>query len=284
MSNGDNRHFKSLFSGAVSGVISRSATAPLERLKIMRQVAKTAQNEGMWQTFGNIYRMEGLRGFYKGNGVNAVRIMPYNAIQFASFHKYKEMFGVTKNTNGRLIAASSCAGMTSVLTCYPLDLIRSVITIQTGDKPKYKGITNTASIIYRERGVRGLYSGLHASMFGIIPYVGINLAVFDMLRYRFQPDASHPCFDMYNFGLGGVASTVSVATTYPTELVRRRLQLSGILGTNTYTGVTDCILRTWQCKGFSGFYQGFVPCFLRVIPAMSIVFGINERMRGWLDF
>lgn len=286
MANNENghKHYKSLFSGAISGMVSRSATAPLERLKIMRQVVKNLNRESMGYTFRNIIRTEGLRGLYKGNGVNMVRIAPYNAIQMASFYRYKELFGADENNPSRIIAASSCAGMTSVISCYPLDLIRSVLTIQKEKNKVYHGIRHTATSIYRERGIRGLYSGLTASMIGITPYVGVNLTVFELLKHRFQPKVSNPYFDVYNFGLGAVASTISVCTTYPTEVTRRRLQLSGILGRKQYNGIRDCVTQTWQTKGFFGFYTGFVPCVLRVVPCMAIVMLVNERMRKWLKF
>ena len=276
-------YMKSLLTGAVSGVISRSATASLERLKILRQF-KDLSHESMWQTFRRLYVTEGLRGFYKGNGVNAIRIAPYNAIQLSSFYRYKHWFGASKDRPLHLVAASGCAGMTSVLSCYPLDLIRSVLTIQSEKDKKYKGIKHTATSIYKERGIRGLYRGLNASLIGIVPYVGVNLSAFDILKHYFQLPKSHPYFDACNFGLGGIAATGAVLTTYPFEVTRRRIQLGGILGGKEYSGLADCVKKTWKSKGFFGFYTGFVPCFLRVIPAMSIVMLVNERMRHLLDF
>jgi len=38
-----------------------------------------------------MYRDEGIRGYFKGNGTNVVRIAPYSAVQFASYEKYKQV-------------------------------------------------------------------------------------------------------------------------------------------------------------------------------------------------
>lgn len=283
MDNDEYKHIKPLFTGVVSGVVSRTATAPLERLKILRQVCPDLQNEGLWYSLVRFYNTEGIKGLFKGNGVNVIRIAPYNAIQLTSFHKYKELFVADKDPS-RIVAASSFAGMTSVLSFYPLDLVRSVITIQTNDTDHYRTMIGTTKHILQTRGVKGLYQGLSASMIGIVPYVGVNLSLFEILKYRFQPRGCHPCFDVYNFGLGAIASTISVATTYPFESTRRKLQLSGISGTKRYEGIIDCISQTWKNSGPKGFYRGFVPCCLRVTPAMSIVMLINERFKHWLKF
>jgi solute carrier family 25 phosphate transporter 23/24/25/41 len=280
MSNGSHR--ESLFSGALAGVLSRTATAPLERLKILRQV-HNLDHEGMAQTFRRLYRTEGMRGLYKGNGVNAVRIAPYNAIQLASFQKYKDMLGIHDKPTSKVILASSASAMTSIMVCYPLDVIRSTLTIQGENgsvkQRAYKGIVDTAKDIYKKRGFRGLYGGLNASLLGITPYVGMNLAMFDVLKHHFQPPVDHKYFDAFNFGLGAGSALFSVVTTYPFEVTRRRLQLSGILNRSEYSGIVDCVKKTWA-KGPTSFYTGLVPCCLRVIPAMSIVMLVNERMRS----
>ena len=38
-----------------------------------------------------IGREEGLRGYFKGNGTNVVRIIPYVAVQFAAYEEFKKV-------------------------------------------------------------------------------------------------------------------------------------------------------------------------------------------------
>jgi hypothetical protein len=72
---------KVLTAGAIAGAVSRTATAPLERLKIFNQVgaisaSASLYNKGVWRSLTNMYRDEGVRGFYKGNGTNCVKVVP----------------------------------------------------------------------------------------------------------------------------------------------------------------------------------------------------------------
>jgi hypothetical protein len=75
---------KVLTAGAIAGAVSRTATAPLERLKIFNQVgaisaSASLYNKGVWRSLTNMYRDEGVRGFYKGNGTNCVKVVPVSS-------------------------------------------------------------------------------------------------------------------------------------------------------------------------------------------------------------
>ena len=78
---------KSLFAGGVAGGVSRTAVAPLERLKILQQVAgsSTAVYNGVWGGLGHIWKTEGVRGMFKGNGANCIRIVPNSASKFLAY-------------------------------------------------------------------------------------------------------------------------------------------------------------------------------------------------------
>ncbi|KAH8830301.1 mitochondrial carrier domain-containing protein [Flagelloscypha sp. PMI_526] len=85
----------------------------------------------MWQE-------EGFRGYMRGNGINCIRIVPYSAVQFTTYEQLKKLFtaGGTKDldTPTRLLSGA-LAGITSVCTTYPLDLVRSRLSIATASLP-----------------------------------------------------------------------------------------------------------------------------------------------------
>ena len=60
--------------GGTGGIVSRTATAPLERIKIMSQM-------GLYGSMRNIYKniieSQGYIGLWKGNGVNCLRVFPF---------------------------------------------------------------------------------------------------------------------------------------------------------------------------------------------------------------
>ncbi|GKU87978.1 hypothetical protein SLEP1_g2299 [Rubroshorea leprosula] len=80
---------KSLVAGGVAGGVSRTAVAPLERLKILLQVQNphNIKYNGTIQGLKYIWRTEGLRGLFKGNGTNCARIVPNSAVKFFSYEQ-----------------------------------------------------------------------------------------------------------------------------------------------------------------------------------------------------
>lgn len=100
--------------------------------------------------------------------------------------------------------------------------------------------------------------------------------------------ADHPYFHWYNLTLGSIAGGTAATITYPTDLIRRRMQLQGRadLGVNLpkFTSTFQCVRWTVQTEGAAGLYQGLGACLLKVMPAAAISFMIYEFMRIQLGF
>lgn len=72
---------QSFLGGGVAGVVSRTMVSPLERLKILYQVQFVtgfevkAKYTSQWDSLKLMYREEGWRSFFKGNGANCIRVL-----------------------------------------------------------------------------------------------------------------------------------------------------------------------------------------------------------------
>ena len=86
--------FAAFLAGGVAGAVSRTVVSPLERLKILFQIQSAGRNNyklPVGQGLMKMWRDEGWRGFMRGNGANCIRIIPYSAVQFASYNFYKKV-------------------------------------------------------------------------------------------------------------------------------------------------------------------------------------------------
>ena len=229
-----------------------------------------------------------MKGFFKGNGTNVARIVPYSAIQFFTFDYFKRAFMAPgENSPLKTLACGALSGVVSSLGCYPLDLVRSHLTVQTSEI-KYRGMLHGITTIAKEQGVRGLYRGILPTMAGIGPYVAINFFVFDTLKRKYLPDPSHATFDVINLSLGACAGFTAAMITYPTDVLRRRMQLRGVklagLDIPVYRNSVHCISHVVQTEGVRGMYKGLSACLLKVVPSMAIAFMTHERLRRLLKF
>lgn len=151
--------------GGVAGAASRTVVSPLERIKIIQQVQPVSGGEkqyrGVWGSLVRIWREEGFIGFMRGNGINCLRIVPYSAVQFTTYEQLKKLFTDngkrTLDTPTRL-TAGALAGVTSVCTTYPLDLVRSRLSIATASIPVQH---STPSTVPTQR--PSLASGYHTA-------------------------------------------------------------------------------------------------------------------------
>jgi len=76
----------------VAGMCSKSAVAPLDRMKILLQAHQTHYKHlGVFSGLLNIVKKESFIALYKGNGAQMVRIFPYAATQFTAFEFYKKV-------------------------------------------------------------------------------------------------------------------------------------------------------------------------------------------------
>ncbi len=168
---------KALSAGAFAGALSRTITSPLERLKVLKQVqSSSSKYDGVASALMRMYREEGLRGYWRGNGTNVARIAPFSAIQFVSFDIYKGLI-IGDDAHASFVktfTAGALTGMTASTLCYPLDLVRSVLSVQTS-KEHYAGIASAMRAIVKNDGLLGLYRGLGPTLMGIAPYIAINM-------------------------------------------------------------------------------------------------------------
>jgi solute carrier family 25 phosphate transporter 23/24/25/41 len=152
--------------GGVAGAVSRTVVSPLERLKILFQIQSVGREEYKLSVGKGLMKMwkdEGWRGFMRGNGTNCVRIVPYSAVQFGSYNFYKKFFepspGQDLGSLRRLICGGA-AGITSVFFTYPLDIVRTRLSIQSASfaalsqtqRVKLPGMWETMIVMYKTEG------------------------------------------------------------------------------------------------------------------------------------
>ena len=276
-----------LFTGGVAGAISRSATSPLERLRILQQTSAVGyKGLGTVGSLKMMYTKEGMRGFFKGNGATVAKIAPFSAFEFYFYELFKSNLfpGVPKNKLSYM-QKLACGGLTGICAStltYPMDLVKTYLTINQDNNVKIT-IMDQTKIIYREHGFFGLYKGWGLSMIGIAPFIGIKMSSFDLLSNNFKPSADNKHnMIYYNLMNGALAGTIAVTFTYPVDLTRRLLQLNNTPG-HSYTGMVDCCQQLYSKEGFGGFWKGLWATYLKVAPMTAILFLCNEQLKRMIN-
>ncbi|KAI1756356.1 mitochondrial carrier domain-containing protein [Xylaria castorea] len=278
--------------GGVAGAVSRTVVSPLERLKILLQVQSAGHNEyklSVGKALGKMWKEEGWRGFMRGNGTNCIRIVPYSAVQFGSYNLYRRHFferepGTVMGPLQRLLCGG-VAGITSVFCTYPLDIVRTRLSIQTASfaalgevhKDKFPGMWTTMTTMYKsEGGMAALYRGIIPTVAGVAPYVGLNFMTYEFVRNHFTPEGDQNPSAARKLLAGAISGAVAQTCTYPFDVLRRRFQINTMSGIGyKYKSIGDAVKVIVAQEGVRGLYKGLVPNLLKVAPSMAA---------NWLSF
>lgn len=278
-----------LIAGAVAGTASRTATAPLDRLKVIMQVQTTRTS--IVPAIKNIWREGGFLGFFRGNGLNVLKVAPESAIKFYAYEMLKNAIGDFKGerkedigTSGRLVAGG-LAGAVAQTAIYPMDLVKTRLQTCASEGGKVPRLGKLWKDIWVQEGPRAFYRGLVPSLLGIVPYAGIDLAAYetlkDMSRRYILHDADPGPF--VQLGCGTISGALGATCVYPLQVIRTRLQAQRSKSNDAYNGMADVFQRTLQHEGFRGFYKGLFPNLLKVVPSASITYLVYEAMKKSLD-
>ncbi|KAI3781609.1 hypothetical protein L2E82_11627 [Cichorium intybus] len=264
--------------GAIAGAAAKTVTAPLDRIKLIMQThgiragQETAKKTlGFIEAVVSIGKQEGVKGYWKGNLAQVLRILPYSAVQLFAYESYKKLY---TGKDGELsvigrLAAGASAGMTSTFVTYPLDVLRLRMAVDPG----YQTMTNVVVRMLKEEGLGSFYRGLVPSLIGIAPYVAVNFCVFDLVKkslpekFRNKTEAS--------LVTAFVAATIATVTCYPLDTIRRQMQMRG----TPYKTVLEAFPGIIAKDGVAGLYRGFVPNALKTLPNSSIRLTTFDAMK-----
>ncbi|KAJ5218293.1 mitochondrial carrier [Penicillium cinerascens] len=284
--------------GGVAGAVSRTIVSPLERLKILLQVqtvGREAYKSSIWKALVKMGREEGWRGFLRGNGTNCIRIIPYSAVQFGSYNFYKKF---AESPEGEMTPMSrlicgGIAGITSVTVTYPLDIVRTRLSIQSASfaelgqrdqNQKLPGMFTTMVRIYKtEGGMIALYRGIVPTVAGVAPYVGLNFMTYESVRKYLTPDGEKNPSPSRRLLAGAISGAVAQTCTYPFDVLRRRFQINTMSGMGyKYSSIWDAVRMIVAEEGLRGLFKGIGPNLLKVAPSMASSWFSFELTRDFL--
>ncbi|XP_067114486.1 calcium-binding mitochondrial carrier protein SCaMC-2-B isoform X2 [Osmerus mordax] len=275
--------WRHLVAGGGAGAVSRTCTAPLDRLKVLMQVHASRSNSmGIAGGFTQMVREGGVRSLWRGNGINVIKIAPESAIKFMAYEQIKRLMGSNQETLGILerLVAGSLAGVIAQSSIYPMEVLKTRLALRrTG---QYSGIADCAKHIFRKEGLAAFYKGYVPNLLGIIPYAGIDLAVYETLKNSWLQHYASTSADPGVFVLLACCTTSSTCgqlASYPLALVRTRMQAQATLEGGPQMSMMGLFKHIVRTEGATGLYRGLAPNFMKVIPAVSISYVVYENLK-----
>ncbi|KAH9394591.1 PREDICTED: ADP,ATP carrier protein-like [Rhagoletis zephyria] len=263
---------KDFIAGGISAAVSKTAVAPIERVKLLlqvqhasKQIAEDQRYKGIIDAFVRIPKEQGFISLWRGNLANVIRYFPTQALNFAFKDKFKQIFlnNVDKKTQfwryfaGNL-ASGGAAGATSLCFVYPLDFARTRLAadIGTGGQRQYNGLGDCLVKVFKSDGLIGLYRGFNVSVQGIIIYRAAYFGFFDTAKGMLPDPKNTPL--VISWMIAQAVTTVSGIISYPFDTVRRRMMMQSGLPANErmYKNTIHCWGTIAKTEGSKAFFKG----------------------------
>lgn len=328
--------------GAAAGAGARFLTAPLDLLKIRRQLYTTSAGVSasfsvstfnplnLFNSMKQIVQTEGgLGSLFRGNLAATYLWIGYAAVQFSLYQRTADYFAsygqidpavhvplvlptpiqvmqpiidkpaqiarrtlheIGSNPTYTAFFSGATAGTCATLATYPFDICRTAFASQKTASQGQKSIGAFFSLAMRDnhQPIRTLFAGCGPAVLGIIPYMGLNFAIYDYLVKKGER------IKVKDAGMAGLISGgTSKFLVYPLDTMKKRLQAQAFSsfwgGKNTsnnivlYKNMWDCGSRIMKEEGIGAFYRGLAPTVLKTCFATSLTFSIFQLTKNTLE-
>jgi solute carrier family 25 (adenine nucleotide translocator) protein 4/5/6/31 len=276
-----------MLSGVAAGV-SKTAAAPIERVKLLvqnqdemiKQGRLDKPYKGVIDCTQRVLRTEGVYPFWRGNLANVLRYFPTQALNFAFKDTIKAMFKTPKTAPnyvkfGSNIASGGAAGTLSLMFVYSLDYARTRLANDAkgkGGERQFNGLVDVYVKTLKSDGIQGLYRGFTISAVGIFIYRGMYFGLYDTLKPMLLGEDAGVTI---SFLLGWAVTVTAGLMSYPIDTVRRRMMMTSGGGVK-YKGSLDCFTQVLKNEGPMSLMKGAGANILRGVAGAGVLAGFDK--------
>jgi solute carrier family 25 (adenine nucleotide translocator) protein 4/5/6/31 len=280
--------------GGVSAAVSKTAAAPIERVKLLiqnqdemiKQGRLSAPYKGIGDCFSRTVADEGMVALWRGNTANVIRYFPTQALNFAFKDYFKRTLGFNKERDGYWwwfagnMASGGAAGATSLAFVYSLDYARTRLandaksTKKGGGERQFKGLADVYKKTIASDGIAGLYRGFTISCVGIIVYRGLYFGMYDSLKPVLLTGDMADNF-LASFLLGWGITIGAGLASYPIDTVRRRMMMTSGQAVK-YKSSIDCFQQVLKNEGAKSLFKGAGANILRAVAGAGVLSGYDQ--------
>jgi len=176
-------HMK-FIAGAITGGFGSFVGNPFDVMKTIMQ-ANEGKPISMTALAAQLYKNQGIAGFYRGLETNVMRACVLNASKMATYDAAKtpvsQTLGLKRSHPAVVFCASVIAGSVMTLCVSPFDMLRTKLMSQSTDKKIYTGFADCIVKTISKDGLLSLYRGFIPIWGRFAPSATIQLLTIETL-------------------------------------------------------------------------------------------------------
>ena len=277
---------KSFLSGGVGGIAAVLVGHPFDLIKVRMQTGTVGStNVGVFGALSKTLRSEGVRGLYRGVSAPLVASTPIYAISFWGYdvgqtlvYKFLRSQGEDKMplTIPEIMLAGGFSALPMIIVMAPTERIKCLLQVQTntnnatdtkGGKappPKYTGMIDCGTKIYKEGGIRSVYKGTMLTMMRDVPGSIAWFGTYEIIKrslveWQGIDDPSH-LSPLAVMTAGGFAGMACWGSSIMPDNLKSRFQTAP---EGKFRGAADVYRAVVKEQGYGALFTGFRPAMIR---------------------
>lgn len=217
-----------------------------------------------------IIAKETLFGLYRGMTSPMIGASFINAIVFGVYGNVQNLTDTPNSIRSQMISGAM-AGLAQTIICSPMELVKTRMQIQQANSTasKFKNPFQCLRFIWQLKSYRGIFKGLTMTAARDVPGFACYFVTYNMI---IRISSTNSPGILHTLMAGGSAGIASWCITMPMDVVKSRLQADGVLGSVKYSGVIDCIRKSYCNEGIAFMTHGLSFTVLRAFPVNAACF------------
>lgn len=178
--------FKKFLAGSAAGALGSVAGNPFDVLKTRMMADAAKETPTIVKTAQDLFKNQGIGGFYRGIDSNIARAMVLNGTKMAVYDQAKgyvvNYTGLPKASLMTQFLSAVAAGFFMTCTVAPFDMIRTRLMNQPADQKIYNNAVDCMLKIARNEGPLTFWRGFLPIWSRFAPTTTLQLVIFEQLR------------------------------------------------------------------------------------------------------
>mmetsp|Transcript_7172 Transcript_7172/g.14921 ORF Transcript_7172/g.14921 Transcript_7172/m.14921 type:complete len:345 (-) Transcript_7172:37-1071(-) len=265
---------------------SQSSTPPFPSSNSSNSSNSSPTSPTMITVGTEIYKANGVMGFYKGMMYSAVQSAMEKGLYFVSYTALKSIYrGITlTQTIGTLpnLCLGCAAEWCHLPFTMPLDCLTTALATDTRNRAAYAVMSSLLS----SKGCAGMYAGVEA--FAVLCFKpAIQYTVYEKVKSFIllgRGSKSKTLSAAEAFLLGMVARTVATIAVFPYTRAKVMLQ-SGSRAPpgGPASGIPGLLRAVYEDEGMAGVFRGIGPELTRGVLSAALMLMVKEKIRGRVE-
>lgn len=289
--------FLDLAAGSVGGMAGVALGHPLDVVKTRMQANSSSLRAlTMRECLSTTYRVEGVRGLWRGIAPPLFAVSLYQSTVFASYEwTYKQAIQADMSESRAQVVGGLVSGMASCFVTLPTDAVKIQLQLERGSSGG--AVSDSFRALHRltaERGALSLFRGLVPCMWRDVPTNVLYFSVYSNVKSRLQrilepPATAAGAVDrgetkspgwrgmVAELLAGGVAGTASWTVAVPADTIKTMAQEAAAAGRPS--GCLAIMREVYPKEGLRGFCRGAGPIIVRAFPVNAVTFAVYEQCK-----